>query len=348
MLALAFLAASCSGGSSSEESESESKPDSTNQSKTNTSQGGAATQAAFVPEGAEKAVADYLESQGIEYVGDCAKAKLPRDRGKWCSTLVEDSDERKVYEVGPVGEDPEQILTIDRRGQATLTPGLQVEVDDGEVGAPRQLTPEQLRADAFITSNLLLDQQLGIGNGLADLPDVLQATPGDGGTGGDGGGTGGGGTGGGGTGGGPIVAPEPGAGQYPPDGEIVVENPDVEPGGTVVFRGGGCPPNDVLDILFDGKKVGTLLADAEGNFAGALKVPVGTAPGSHLLTVRGTGCELNVTITVLGGLAFTGSSNDTFTTVLLGAAAVVLGLVLVIGARRRRSSSGSRASPSSA
>jgi hypothetical protein len=339
--AVALVAASCSNGSSSDASASD---DEELPSSTQAPSGGGASQAAFVPEGPEAAVADYLDRQGIEYVGDCANAELPRDRGKWCSTLVEgaDSDEQKVYEVGPVGEDPEQILTVDRRGRATLTPGLQVDVADGDVGVPRQLTPEQLRNDPFIAGNIILDQEAGIGNGLDDLGAVPPADTGGGGTGG--GGTGGGGTGGGGTGGGgTTVTPEPGADdEYPPEAEIVVEDPEVTPGSSVVFRGGGCIPNETLQVLFDGKQVGTLPSDAEGNFAGSLKVPVGTAPGSHLLTVKGQVCQLNATITVLGGLAFTGTSNDTSTTVLIGVAAVVFGFVLVVGSRRRRRSGGRR------
>ena len=343
-LAVAVLVASCSSSDSSDES----KPaDTEKPANTDTDTNASATPAAFVPEGPEKAIAAYLQSQGIEYIGDCADAELPRDEGKWCSTLVEgaDSNEKKVYEIGPVGEEPEQILTVDRRGHATLTPGLQVDVDDGDVGVPRQLTPEELRANAFIAANILLDQQAGIGSGFADLPPMT--TPPDTGTGGGTGGDTGGGTGGGGTGGGPVVTPDPGDITYVPDGEIVVEDPNVDPGGSVIFRGGGCLPNEVLDILFDGKKVGTLVSDGEGNFAGSLEVPTGTAPGTHLLTVRGSRCELNVTINVLGGLAFTGASNDTSGTVLVGVAAIVLGLVLVIGSRRRRSSAGARVRPSS-
>ena len=60
---------------------------------------------------------------------------------------------------------------------------------------------------------------------------------------------------------------------------------------------------------------------------GASPSPVGTNPGQHLLTVRGSGCELNTVITVAGAqatraLVFTGSSNHTLTYVLAGFAAV--------------------------
>ena len=78
-----------------------------------------------------------------------------------------------------------------------------------------------------------------------------------------------------------------------------------------------------------------------------LTIPKGTAPGQHLLTVQGTNCSFNATITVAGSLAFTGSSNNTETYVLGGMAAVVVGFVLVVGSRRRRSGVRGRHTPPS-
>jgi LPXTG-motif cell wall-anchored protein len=89
-------------------------------------------------------------------------------------------------------------------------------------------------------------------------------------------------------------------------------------------------------VLFDGHLIGTVFSDADGRFAGSIRIPKGTAPGTHVLTVRGSGCEFNTTITVAGSLAFTGSSDNTSTYVLAGIAAVVVGFVLVVGSRRRR------------
>jgi LPXTG-motif cell wall-anchored protein len=134
-----------------------------------------------------------------------------------------------------------------------------------------------------------------------------------------------------------IVAPA----QYPPNGDIVVNQPNVEVGDQVAFRGSGCVPGETLSVLFDGGQVGTVPSDGGGNFAGSITIPVGTNPGQHLLTVRGSGCELNTVITVAGAqatraLAFTGSSNHTLTYVLAGFAAVMFGGVLVFGTRRRR------------
>jgi LPXTG-motif cell wall-anchored protein len=136
-----------------------------------------------------------------------------------------------------------------------------------------------------------------------------------------------------------VVAPA----SYPPSGGIVVDQPNIEVGGEEAFRGSGCAPGETLGVLFDGTQVGTVPSDGSGNFAGSVTIPGGTSPGEHLLTVRGSACELNVVINVLGAaatrsLAFTGSSSHTLTYVLIGAVAVMLGAVLVIGSRRRRAS----------
>jgi len=229
-----------------------------------------------------------------------------------------------------VGEKPQKTITVKRRGATELTPGYQVGVAQGNVGEPRQLTRDELEADTFITGNLIADQQAGIGAGLGDLP---AGAPG-GGTGGTGGTGGDGGTGGGGT--PPVTTPGGGNAQYPPDGGIVVDNPTVDVGGEVSFQGSGCVPNETLQVLFDGHPIGTISSDADGRFAGSIAIPKGTAPGTHLLTVRGSGCVFNTTITVAGNLAFTGSSNHTGTYVLAGIAAVTVGFVLVVGSRRRR------------
>jgi LPXTG-motif cell wall-anchored protein len=104
--------------------------------------------------------------------------------------------------------------------------------------------------------------------------------------------------------------------------------------------------------LFDGGQVGTMPSDSGGNFAGGVTIPAGTNPGQHLITVRGSGCELNAVVTVVGAgatraLAFTGSSNQTLTYVLAGFAAVMFGGVLVLGTRRRRAATSPGAGPPS-
>jgi hypothetical protein len=323
VLAFALFATACDSGSSNSSAKSPSK-----KSKVTTTTGATANNASVTAEGAEAAIVKYLDSQGLQYAGDCATASLPKDKGKWCSTLLsgDDTSSTRTYGIGPVGEKPQKVITVTRKGSAQLTPGVQVGVADGNVGQPQKLTPEQIAGDTFITGNLVLDQAAGIGNGLADLP---------GGSTGTGSGTGSGTGTGTGTGGGTVVV-EPGGSQYPPDGNIVVENPTVVVGGETVFQGSGCGANETLQVLFDGTPIGTVQSDATGRFAGGITIPPGTAPGVHTVTVRGAVCVLNLSVTVGGNLAFTGSSSHTGTYVLGAAAAIVLGLVLIVATRRRR------------
>jgi len=327
VLSLALVVVSCS-------SDDSASNDSTTTSDAQTS-GSTATAASAT--GPEAAVASYLQTQGHRYVGDCTTASLPQDRGAWCSSLAQDGDDERVYEVGPVGKDPALLLTLDRDGQATLNPGLAVDVDDGSVGTPRRLTLEQLQANEFITSNLLLDLAAGLGKGLADLPGSGQTT------------TSGAGAPGGVTVGNQVVGDitvlpdtdaQQGAAQYPPPPpDITVDDPTVRVGGIVAYRGLACTPNETLTVFLDDRRIGTVSADGQGDFLGALTPPTGTPSGPHTITVRGAQCELSVTINVLG-LAYTGASNNTSTIVLVGAAALAVGLVLVVGGRRRRARGG--------
>jgi hypothetical protein len=233
-----------------------------------------------------------------------------------------------------------KVTTAD--GQvAQLGPAKSVVVASGNLGNINTLTYEQLANDIFIAGNLALDLQAGKGNGLADLPPPTTNNAAGNNAGGPNTGNGS---------GAPQVLggdvnalvtvtdnPAVGGEAYTQPGGIVVDNPNVDVGGEATFHGSGCLPGETLQVLFDGKLIGTIQSDSQGNFAGSLTIPLGTAPGVHLLTVRGSVCILNADITVLGGrLAFTGSSNHTGTYVLAGLAAVVAGLVLVVGTRRRR------------
>lgn len=330
IVALAALLVGCDAGSSSSQSASTSKPPSAAERAAVSAQD-ATTELA----GPEAAIAGYLSGQAIEYVGDCADAQLPRDKGSWCSTAVghDDAASTRTYDLGPVGGKVRKHVTLKARGTAVLTPGHEVGVADGDVGQPQELTREDLQSDVWITGNLLLDQTVGIGKGLADLPAGF-ADPGTGG--GRGTAT-------------PAAAPAAppsivGDSQYPAQGSLVVENPTVQVGAEVSFRGSGCAADGVLQISFDGQSIGTIAADASGTFAGSITVPRGTAPGEHALSVRGSNCSFNTTVTVAGsGLAFTGASGHTGTTVLVGIVAIVMGLVFVVGTRRRRH--GGRPSP---
>jgi len=222
------------------------------------------------------------------------------------------------------------VLVTMGSAQVQLESAKTVTSEQGQLTSVENLTREDLLANLWVAGNIFLDNVLNFGQP-TDLPpetappaDQPPPRPPVGG-------------------GEPVVSADAidVPGQYPPNGVIVVDQPNVQVGDQVAFRGSGCVPGETLSVLFDGGQVGTVPSDGQGNFAGSITIPVGTSPGQHLLTVRGSGCELNTVITVAGAgatraLAFTGSSNHTLTYVLAGFAAVMFGGVLVFGTRRRR------------
>ena len=224
-------------------------------------------------------------------------------------------------------------VTVTMNGVAVqLNSAMKVNLDQGQIGGVQNLTREDLLADVWVAGNIFLDNVLLFASP-SDLPAAIAQTPEP-----------------------PPPPPPANAGgeprvatdaivvpaQYPPDGELVLDDPNIEVGGEEVFRGSGCRPGEVLTVLFDGAQLGTVPSDPQGSFAGRLTIPLDASPGQHLLTVRGSACELNAVINVLGAqaaaLAFTGASNHTLTYVLVGAAAVAIGSVFVVGSRRRRAS----------
>jgi hypothetical protein len=316
VLALSVIAAGCDSGS---DKSSSTKP---------TVAGAEAKSAAYSPVGPEITVGKYVDSLGETYAGPCELASLPRDEGKWCSTLVESqsNDDQKVYDVGPVGGKPQKRITVKRHGQQLLVPGENVSVAEGNIGGVGKLTYEQMLNDPYIAANLQRDLALGIGKGLSELNADASAvvgtptttTPPAGGGGG----------------GGIIVTPGGGTGEYPPS--VSTTQPPVLVGGEVVFRVTGCAANETLTVFFDGKPIGTVTAGETGDFSGAVSVPPGTPAGSHPVTISGATCSTSFTITVQGNLAFTGSSSHTSTYVWGAVAAIMVGLVLVVATRRRR------------
>jgi LPXTG-motif cell wall-anchored protein len=212
--------------------------------------------------------------------------------------------------------------------QVQLESAKSVQLDQGQLGSVANLTREDLLANLWVAGNIFLDNVLNFGEP-TDLPPETQspAKPPPA------------------TGNGPVISSDAivAPASYPPNGGIVVDQPSVQVGGIASFRGSGCAPGETLSVLFDGSQVGTVPSDGAGNFAGSITIPQGTNPGDHLLTVRGSACELNVVVNVVGAaatraLAFTGSSSHTLTYVLVGFVAVMVGAVLVLGSRRRRSS----------
>ena len=239
--------------------------------------------------------------------------------------------------------DPITVTTDD--GQTVqMNSATSVVVDpSGAPGPVQTLTYDQLAGNAFVAGNLLLDQQAGIGRGLVELglPPASTTTT-------------------------TTTTPPPSTTEttQPPATTTAAPPPAEDPrspwAGT--WRRSSTRPtarswSTTRGAARERRGVPRRRVPAERATAGALRRPADRhhrlrRPGQllrhvahparhaardHLLTVRGTGCELNVVITVTGSLAFTGSSDRTSTFVLVGVAAIVVGLVLVVGARRRRS-----------
>ena len=122
-----------------------------------------------------------------------------------------------------------------------LDSATKLSLDQGQLGVPQALTREDLLANFWVSGNIFLDGVLDFGT-TSDLPPAANETPSppppppppvvNGG-------------------GEPVVSAAEivAPGQYPPNGTIVVDNPNVEVGGEESFRGTGCRPGDRLRAL---------------------------------------------------------------------------------------------------
>ena len=182
------------------------------------------------------------------------------------------------------------VLVTMGGAQVQLDSAKTVTSEQGQLTSVENLTREDLLANLWVAGNIFLDNVLNFAEP-TDLPpeaappaDQPPPPP---------------------TGGAPVIAADNivAPGQYPPNGVIVVDQTNVQVGGEVAVRGSGCVPGETLSVLFDGAQVGTMPSDSGGNFAGSVTVPAGTNPGQHLITVRGSGCELNAVVTVVGAQA---------------------------------------------
>jgi LPXTG-motif cell wall-anchored protein len=116
-------------------------------------------------------------------------------------------------------------------------------------------------------------------------------------------------------------------------------------GESVDVSGKACAPGASVTITYDdGTVLGTVTADANGDFTAKITVPSSSTLGMHLVTATCGDVEQFLNVNVLaenvenvgnGTLPRTGSSN-TGPLVGIGAAAVVLGAAFLYGARRPR------------
>ena len=140
--------------------------------------------------------------------------------------------------------------------QVQLDSAKTVTSEQGQLTSVENLTREDLLANLWVAGNIFLDNVLAFAEP-TDLPPETappaeQPAPPP-------------------TGGAPTIAADAitAPAQYPPNGDVVVDQPNVQVGDQVAFRGSGCVPGETLSVLFDGGQVGTVPSDGGGNFAGA-------------------------------------------------------------------------------
>lgn len=64
----------------------------------------------------EAAIADFLESYGVEYVGDCEGTSLETDIGAYCTVIWEDAFDTRIYLAGLTFSEPDTWLLVSRLG----------------------------------------------------------------------------------------------------------------------------------------------------------------------------------------------------------------------------------------
>ena len=107
------------------------------------------------------------------------------------------------------------------------------------------------------------------------------------------------------------------------------------------MSGSGYMPNSTVTLLIYSTPqiLTTVVTDATGSFTVTVTVPAGLAPGKHTLVASGMDTHGNVRtitlpVTVVGGLAYTGT--DVTVPALGGVAALSVGTGLLVLSRRRK------------
>ena len=151
---------------------------------------------------------------------------------------------------------------------------------------------------------------------------------------------------------------------YPNTPTLTVDQPVVPPCTTVVLTGTGFLPNAVVTISVDGKVIGTVTTDDQGNYSfpytvscsevdGAVLTFTGD-DGTNILSVSVT-IEAAVVTTTAGGspttsgssttsgvLPRTGASDTTMLLIRISVVLVAVGGILVLATSRRKRSDASR------
>jgi hypothetical protein len=116
-------------------------------------------------------------------------------------------------------------------------------------------------------------------------------------------------------------------------------------GGQFTVHGENFPPGATGPVILhsDPVELGTVTADASGQFTKVFPLPCDPGPHTATATVGGLSASASLTITACltngRALAFTGSGDNTGTIVGVGLIALLLGAVLVVSFTRRRRAS---------
>jgi len=161
-----------------------------------------------------------------------------------------------------------------------------------------------------------------------------------------------------------VLAVPVAAQPYPPAGgcSLALSSSVVPPGGTVTVSttGPACyAPGAPVSLTFtsDPVSLGTVNANANGQFSTTVTIPSNATAGTHTITASGASASggtlvLSASVTVTragaaapgaaGRLAFTGST-DTAPLLWIALVSLVVGAALVVGARRRLTTRGREA-----
>ena len=146
-----------------------------------------------------------------------------------------------------------------------------------------------------------------------------------------------------------LPASVAGAQSYPDTPTLTVDHPVVPPCTTVVLTGTGYLPDTLVTITVDGKVVGTVMTDDNGNYTFSYTVSCSEVDGAVLTFTGDDGTNiLSVSVTIeanavttttassAGTLPRTGASTTTMLLVRVSVLLVTLGGILVLATRRRR------------
>jgi hypothetical protein len=136
---------------------------------------------------------------------------------------------------------------------------------------------------------------------------------------------------------------------YPDTPTLTVDQPVVAPCTTVVLTGTGFLPDTLVTITVDGKVIGTVMSDENGNYTFSYTVSCSEVDGAvltftgddgtNILSVSVTveaGASAPTTTTTTGTLPRTGTSDTTASLIRVAVVLLTVGAILVLATSRRR------------